>query len=132
MGSQVLRFVLEEVSRRPWERALVFCAPGEALLPAVRQGLEGLRGVPVRSHVVVVDEELAGQLPGVPVTWVPAARLGATAPFVVHLGEGPAYAWAQGAVGAGDAPAVFHTRDRGLVEHLAFELGRELGIPLGH
>ena len=30
----------------------------------------------------------------------------------------------------GDVP-VFHTGDRALIEHLAFQLKRDLGIPLG-
>ena len=31
----------------------------------------------------------------------------------------------------GERPALYHTDDPVMVEHLAFQLGRDLGIPIG-
>ena len=61
----------------------------------------------------------------------PAAASPRTMPFVLYYGEGPAYAIvSETRRDNGDLP-VFHTSDRTLVEHLAVQLQRDLGIPLG-
>jgi hypothetical protein len=64
-----------------------------------------------------------------PVTWIAPSRLGTQTPFLVYCGEGSAYALVEGQ-GSNGERALFHSADRSLVEHLAFELGRDLGIAL--
>jgi len=61
---------------------------------------------------------------------VSARRAGTRAPFVVYFGEGPAYALVRDRNERGGSPPWFHTSDRSLVEHLAFQLQRDLGISL--
>jgi hypothetical protein len=63
---------------------------------------------------------------GVPVTAFPARQVGLRQPFLVYYGEGPAYALLGGTEGG----PLYHTADRSLVEHMAFELQRDLGIAI--
>ena len=61
-------------------------------------------------------------------TWATKSSLDVRRPFLVYYGDGPAYALI-GQVTLADARTpIFQTADRALVEHLAFELQRELGI----
>jgi hypothetical protein len=76
---------------------------------------------------VLVAERRAGV--DLPVTWVAPARLGTQTPFLVYCGEGSAYTLVEGPAAGGER-TLFHSADRSLVEHLAFELGRDLGIAL--
>ena len=65
-------------------------------------------------------------------TWVTPERAGIHDPFILYYGDGPVYAMV--AVNKPDADGgipFFHTSDRALVEHLVFQLKRDLGIPLG-
>ena len=68
-----------------------------------------------------------------PVTWAPPARLGTDAAFLVYFGEGPAYALLRegGQAEKEREPTLYHSSDPVLVEHLAFQLGHELGVPIG-
>ena len=60
--------------------------------------------------------------------FVKKSPLDARRPFAVYFGDGPAYAMVgQVNVVASRAP-IFQTADRALVEHVAFQLQRELGI----
>jgi len=127
---QVMRFAVEEVGRRPADRGLLFLAPGGGLPPAVREGLERLRGTSPRTEVVLVGDGRPESLAGAPVTCVSARRAGTRAPFVIYYGEGPAYALVRERGGPGESPPWLHTSDRSLVEHLAFQLQRDLGISL--
>jgi hypothetical protein len=124
-----MRFLLDEVTRRPRDRGLLFLAPGPALTPDLRDGLERLRGAQPRTEVVLVAEGLGESFAGAPVTCVSPRRAGTGAPFAVYYGEGPAYALVRGADVDGQA-GIFHSDERVLVEHLAFQLQRDLGIPV--
>jgi FixJ family two-component response regulator/GGDEF domain-containing protein len=127
LPEQAARFLIDEIARRPHERGLLFLAPGPARAEALRDDLDALRGAAPRTEVVLVAERRAGT--DLPVTWVAPARLGTQTPFLVYCGEGSAYALVEGP-GAGGERVLFHSADRSLVEHLAFELGRDLGIAL--
>jgi GGDEF domain-containing protein len=125
---QVLRFVLAEVERRAAERGILCVSPGSALLPVAREGLARLDPAHTRTELVVVSDARADALAGVPVTCVPPQQIGTRRPFLLYYAEGPAYALVgeTGAVGA----SLFQTSDRVLVEHLAFQLQRALGVPI--
>ena len=125
---QVLRFVLTEVERRAAERGILCVAPGSALLPVAREGLARLDPAHTRTELVVVSDGRADALAGVPVTCVPPQQIGTRRPFLLYYAEGPAYALVgeTGAVGG----SLFQTSDRVLVEHLAFQLQRALGVPI--
>ncbi len=127
---QVMRFVVDEVGRRPRDRGLLFVAPGTAVPPPLREGLEGLRGLSPRTEIVLVGDGKPESLAGLPVTCVSARRAGTRAPFIVYFGEGPAYALVRDRNERSGSPPWFHTSDRPLVEHLAFQLQRDLGISL--
>jgi diguanylate cyclase (GGDEF)-like protein len=130
-GEQMTRFLLGEVSRRPDERGMLFVAPGASLFGALREGLDALRGLPVRTEVVLVADRKTDQIAGVPVTWVSSVRAGTTVPFLVYYGEGPPYAMIRDEQVEDGSTAFYHTSDPVLVEHLAFQLGRDLGVPIG-
>jgi diguanylate cyclase (GGDEF)-like protein len=130
-AEQVIRFAVDEVARRPKDRGLLFLAPGPSLPPPVRESLERLRGSTPRTEIVLVGDGKSDSLQGVPVTCVSARRAGTRAPFLVYCGDGPAYALLRERSERGSgAPPIFHTSDRSLVEHLAFQLQRDLGISL--
>jgi diguanylate cyclase (GGDEF)-like protein len=125
-ADQATRFLLDEVARRPGDRGLLFVAPGASLSTPVREGLERLRGLDVATQVVMLTER--GETPpGVPVRAAPLRQAGFEHPFVIYYGEGPAYALLGGDT---DSGTLYHTGDRALVEHLAFELQRDLEIAL--
>jgi hypothetical protein len=131
MMVRVGRFLLSEVMRRQGERGLLVLGLGRSLAPVFEEGLEELVSCCRDTSVVVIGD--AGDRTGAhPVTWVAPDRIGPPGPFALYYGDGPVYAM----VGAdktspeGDVP-FFHTDDRALVEHLAFQLKRDLGIPLG-
>ena len=126
---QLVRFVIEDLARRPNERSMLFLAPGSSLLRAVEEGLESLGSRPLSTGVVLVAER--GELsPPMPVTWVPSARAGTESPFLVHFGEGAPYALLREGGTAAQGVGIYHTADPVLVEHLAFQLGHELGVPI--
>lgn len=129
MAEQLTRFAISEVARRPRERGLLYAVPGAGLDQAVREGLEALRDVPVRTDLVVLAGGEAPSLGQHPVSWVSPDQVPADIPAcLVHFGDGPAYALVRDTQGDGP-PRLFHTSDRGLVEHLAFRLHEDLGIP---
>ncbi len=128
---QVTRFLLAEIARRPHERGVFFVAPGPSLQGALRDGLDALRGLEPRTEIVVLDEHKDATYPGLPITWVEPGRAGDPPPFVVRFGEGAPYALVRDAGADGDETAIYHTSDRALVEQLAFQLGSDLGIPMG-
>jgi diguanylate cyclase (GGDEF)-like protein len=130
MPSQIVRFLIGEVSRRGQDRGLLVLSPGRALMPQVRKSLEVLSGVETRTEVVVVAEgpESTG---GAPVTWIDPGPSWGGQPFMLYYGEGPAYAMVSDPRPKHGGQPIFHTCDRALVEHLAFQLQRDLGIPLG-
>ena len=129
-AEQITRFLLEDLARRPHERGVLFVAPGAALARAVGEGLQALRPGDPSAHLVLVAERgaLATELP---VTWAPPARAGTDASFLVYFGEGPPYALLRERSQESKEVALYHTSDPVLVEHLAFQLGHELGVPIG-
>ncbi|MBW2445890.1 MAG: response regulator [Deltaproteobacteria bacterium] len=127
-ADQATRFLLDEVARRPGDRGLLFLAPGGSLSTPVRDGLERLRGLDPATRVVMLCERGVDPPPGVPVQSAAAGETGFEHPFVIYYGEGPAYALLGSGGSAGGS--LYHTGDRALVEHLAFELQRDLDVAL--
>jgi two-component system cell cycle response regulator len=128
---QVGRFLISEVIRRRGDRGLLVMAPGTSLVPVVGEGLAALAELTSNTEVVVVaDPDMSEG--SHPVTWVTPDRVGVHEPFMLYYGDGPVYAMIGAAKPDPDGgQAFFHTNDRALVEHLAFQLKRDLGIPLG-
>jgi diguanylate cyclase (GGDEF)-like protein len=129
-AEQITRFVLEDLARRPLERGVLFLAPGASLAPVVGEALQTLRPGEPSAHLVLVAERgaVATELP---VTWAPPARVGTDASFLVYFGEGPPYVLLRESGPAEKELALYHSSDPVLVEHLAFQLGHELGVPIG-
>lgn len=127
---QVVRFVIAEVERRASERGILCISPGPSLQPVVREGLARLDPAQTRTELVVVTDGRADALAGVPVTCVTPQQIGSRRPFLLYYAEGPAYALVGEPGAAGDAATLFQTADRVLVEHLAFQLQRALGVPI--
>ncbi len=128
-ASQIARFVVSEIGRRPRDRGLLYTAPGTPLVGAVREGLESLRGLATRTELVVIADGERPRFPEPAVNWLSPQRIPCLAPFVIHFGDGPAYALVRDAKDGGGKTRLFHTNDRSLVEHLAFRLQQELSVP---
>ena len=126
---QVLRFVLEDIVRRPAERGVLYVSPGGRWLPEVLETLEEIRNQPTETKIILLAEGEVREAPP-QVTWIAKSGLDSRRPFLVYFGEGPAYAMVGQVTLAAARAAIFQTSDRALVEHLAFELQRELGISL--
>jgi FixJ family two-component response regulator/GGDEF domain-containing protein len=126
---QILRFVLEDVLRRPSERGVLFLSPGLRWLPDVLDALEEIQGQVVRAEIILLAEGEERD-PHPQVTLATKSGLDSRRPFAVYFGDGPAYAMVGQVTQAASKAAIFQTADRPLVEHLAFELQRELGIVL--
>ena len=128
-AAQLARFVVSEVGRRPLERGLLYAAPGIALDGAVREGLESLRGVATRTELVVIADGERPRFSEPAVSWLSPGRIPDLAPFVIHYGDGPAYALVRNADGEAGESRFYHSSDRSLVEHLAFRLQQDLAVP---
>ena len=128
-AAQITRFVVTEIGRRPRERGLLYAAPGTPLVGALREGLESLRGVATRTELVVIADGERPRFPEPAVNWLSPQRIPYLAPFVIHFGDGPAYALIRDAKDGAGKTRLFHTSDRSLVEHLAFRLQQELSVP---
>ena len=129
LEGQILRFVLEDVSRRPADRGVLFLSPGARWLPEILEVLHEIRDRAYRTEVVIVaDGEPQPTSPRV--TWVRKATIETRRPFVVYFGDGPAFAMIGQLTLAAARTPIFQTGDRTLVEYLSFELQRELAIPL--
>ncbi len=126
---QIMRFVLEDVVRRPADRGVLFLSPGVRWLPDVLEVLHEMQGHYCRSEIILLAEgEERESNPHV--TWVSKSGLDSRRPFLVYFGDGPAYAMVGQLKLAAARAAIFQSSDRALVEFLAFELGRELEIVL--
>jgi DNA-binding response OmpR family regulator/GGDEF domain-containing protein len=129
---QIGRFLLAEVMRRRGDRGLLVLSPGHSLRQVVWDGLARLSELECRTEVVVVAEADPKSHGRHGVTWVTPERAGIHDPFLLYYGDGPVYALVgREKPGADGGLRLFHTSDRALVEHLAFQLKRDLGIPLG-
>ncbi len=124
---QILRFVLEDIVRRPADRGVLVIAPGSRWLPDVLETLHEMRGRTIRTEIVVLAEGVERDA-NPQVTWISKSLLDARRPLLVYYGEGPAYAMVGSVPTASETTPIYQTADRRLVEHLAFELQRELGI----
>lgn len=129
LEGQILRFVLEDVSRRPADRGVLFLSPGARWLPEILEVLHEIRDRAYRTEVVIVADG-EPQTPSPQVTWVRKATIETRRPFVVYFGDGPAFAMIGQLTLAAARTPIFQTGDRTLVETLTFELQRELAIPL--
>jgi len=126
---QILRFVLEDIVRRPAERGVLFLSPGVRWLPEVLDALQEIRGRDRQTEIILLAEGQERE-PNPHVTWVSKSSLDSRRPFLVYFGDGPAYAMIGQLTLAAARAAIFQTADRAFVEHLAFELARELEIVL--
>ncbi|MBW1883862.1 MAG: response regulator [Deltaproteobacteria bacterium] len=129
MEGQILRFVLEDIVRRPADRGLLFVSPGTRWLTEVLETLHEMDGRTSRTEIVLIAE--AEQQEASPyLTWSTKSALDSQRPFLVYFGDGPAYAMIGQVTEVGERAPIFQTADRALVEHLTFELQRELGISI--
>jgi hypothetical protein len=126
---QILRFVLEDVVRRPGDRGVLVLSPGTRWMPDVLETLYEIRGYSTRTEIVLLGEGVERNA-NPQVTWIAKSSLDSRRPFLVYYGEGPAFAMIGAMTAAAGSTPIFQTADRTLVEHLAFELQRELGILL--
>jgi len=129
LEGQILRFALEDVSRRPADRGVLFLSPGSRWLPEILEVLHEIRDRAHRTEVVIVADG-EPQTSSSQVTWVRKATIETRRPFVVYFGDGPAFAMIGQLTLAAARTPIFQTGDRTLVEYLSFELQRELAIPL--
>jgi diguanylate cyclase (GGDEF)-like protein len=127
---QIARFLMDDLCRRPRDRGLLFISPGQSLMPVVLDGIEGLSGAGARAELVVVAKKSDEVEADAPVTWVAPSSIGTDRPFLLYYGDGPAYAMTTAQRAEGEGLRLFHTSDRVLVEHLVFQLQRDLGIPV--
>jgi len=130
MPGQITRFMLNDLTRRPRDRGLLFISPTDGLMPAVLEGIDQLARNEARTEMVVVADRAEEIDSGAPVTWVKPSAVGTARPFMLYYGDGPAYAMLSGHEQASEGRGFFHSSDRVLVEHLVFQLQRDLGIPV--
>ncbi len=128
---QIFRFVLDDADRRARERGVLCVAPGATRLGLVRDALARFDPASTRTELVLVGEGALDALAGTAVACVSPRRARTERPFLVYYAEGPAYALVADPEPSGPEVRVFHDSDRVLVEHLAFQLQRDLGIPVG-
>jgi diguanylate cyclase (GGDEF)-like protein len=123
---KIAAFALREPTRQAAGRSLLFAAPGRLMDGLVADRFcSGSRCAIDTEIAVLSDGERPDGLDG-DVNWV--GRTPDPHPFVIHFGEGPAYALVCEDAQAGRASRMFHTSDRSLVEHLAFRVQRDLGM----
>ena len=108
---------------------MLFLSPGARWLPEILEVLEDVAALPSRAEIVLIAEGESRET-SPRITWVGKSGLDPRRPFVVYFGDGPAYAMVGQPNGQGGRVPIFQTADRALVEHLAFELQRELGVTL--
>jgi hypothetical protein len=130
MAEQITRFVLDDLARRPTDRGLLFVSPRRGGLPVLLEAVERLTSRGARTELVIVGDRSDAVHPEAPVTWVSPSAVGTDRPFLLYYGDGPAYAMLTDHKETADGLGFFHTSDRVLVEHLVFQLQRDLGIPV--
>jgi len=91
-------------------------------------GIETLTGAGARAELVVVAPKSSEVDADAPITWVAPSSVGTDRPFMLYYGDGPAYAMTTAHRPDSDGLRLIDTRDRVLVEHLVFQLQRDLGI----
>ncbi len=108
---------------------MLFVSPGTRWLQEVLDTLHEMDGRTSRLEIVLIAEAEAPDASPY-LTWSTKSGLDSRRPFLVYFGDGPAYAMIGPVTVAGDRAPIFQTADRALIEHLAFELQRELDIPM--
>ena len=83
-----------------------------------------------RTELVIVGDKSEALAGSAGVTWVSPSAVGTDRPFLLYFGDGPAYAMLASQRESAAGLGFFHTSDRVLVEHLVFQLQRDLGIPV--
>jgi diguanylate cyclase (GGDEF)-like protein len=126
--ASLFRFAISEVGRRPRERNVMFCRPGELFAEALAEGLRRRPDAPCETDLVVLADPLWIGLAEGGVTWLPADAV-AGPPFAVHFGDGPSYVLIADQAAEPGQVRWFHSSDRSLAESLAFRLQRELRVP---
>jgi two-component system cell cycle response regulator len=126
VSQEAVRLLLDEVARRSKDRSLLFLSPGPDLLPVVREGLTRLRALNTNTEIVLVGGDGPMDDDSDDMTWVPSHRVGTDRPFALYYGGGPVYALVTAHRSDGKGLRLFHTDDRSLVEHLAFQLQKDL------
>ena len=123
---QIAQFVIAEPARRPESRSLLFAAPGELLDAVVGSGLERLRDLSMQTEISVLAGSQKPDTENAAVNWLTNPGQGALPPFLIYLGEGPAYALVCEDGPDRERTRLFQTSDRGLVEHLALRVQQDL------
>ncbi len=131
MSVEATRLLLREVARRPRDRGLLFLSPCESSLPVVRRGLDRLRELETKTEIVLVGEDPELSEEAGAVTCVSRQQVGTDRPFALYYGAGPVYAMVTAHRPEASGMRFFHTDDRSLVEYLAFQFQKGLGLPLG-
>ncbi|MFT5696375.1 MAG: two-component system cell cycle response regulator [Myxococcota bacterium] len=131
MSSEATRLLLDEIERRPRDRGLLFVSPGDASLGVVKEGLGRLAALATKTEIVVVGDAREFCSDNSAITCVSTASAGTDRPFALYYGEGPVYALVSAHRAGAEGTRFFHTDDRSLVEHLAFQFQKDLGLPLG-
>jgi CheY-like chemotaxis protein len=124
-AEELAQFVFRERARVPGRRGLLMTAPNAAISGAVFRGVEELRGISLEGDVVVLVDPADPRTTGVPVTWVPRDKITTRRSFLLYHSEGPSYGLV---FDEREGGGVYHSTDRSFVEHLCFELGRELDL----
>jgi CheY-like chemotaxis protein/GGDEF domain-containing protein len=124
--AQIAQFVIAEPARRPESRSLLFTAPGEILGAAIGSGLEKLRGVSTQTEISVLAGGRKPDTENCEIHWLTNPGQGVLPPFLIYLGEGPAYALVCEDGPGREGTRLFQTSDRGLVEHLALRVQHDL------
>jgi len=126
IAAQIAQFVIAEPARRPESRSLLFTAPGEILAAAIGSGLESLRGVSMQTEISVLAGSRKPDTETCEVNWLTNPGQGVLPPFLIYLGEGPAYALVCEDGPGRERTRLFQTSDRSLVEHLALHVQHDL------
>ncbi len=116
------------ITRWSQQPGLCFLAPQSVFKGAVQSGLARLGTAPESEIVLFSDEEI--QVPaGLAPSRFPARAAGTELAFAVWFCSNSAFALLVGPrVDAASSISCYHTDDRCLVEHLAFQLQRDLDI----
>ena len=130
MADQITRFLVDDLARRPADRGLLFVSPRRGLAASLIEGMERLVESGSRTELVIVGDKADALAGRAAITWVSPVAVGTDRPFLLYYGDGPAYAMLSAHRETAAGLGFFHTSDRVLVEHLVFQLQRDLGIPV--
>ncbi len=125
LAPELLRFVLRELARRPKDAGVLYVAPGALLDAALDEVLEELLPLQAATELVILGgRERSWKSGGTPLRAPALPQV--PQPFLLRLGDAPAYALVAADSAERDGTRFFHTGDRSIVEHLVFQLQDEL------